>query len=165
MNFVVDCMLGKLAKWLKILGFDTAYDSAADDDQILSLAQNDQRTILSRDTQLLRRARGLPSLHIDSESWPDQVRQVLAAFELWDKTAPFTRCLDCNLRLTPVSREKACNLVAPFILEMAAEFALCPSCGRIFWPGTHFKAMEERLAELLARDKGGEADRPGPTEH
>jgi uncharacterized protein with PIN domain len=159
MRFVVDCMLGKLAKWLKILGFDTVYDSAADDDQILLIAQKEKRAILSRDTGLLGRAKSLPSLSIESESWPDQVRQVLAAFDLWDKTDPYTRCLDCNVRLKPVSREKARNLVTAFVLERAKKFALCPSCGRIFWQGTHFKAMEARLSDLLRRGVSGKAGR------
>jgi uncharacterized protein with PIN domain len=161
MKFVVDCMLGKLAKWLKILGFDTVYDSAADDDQILLIAQKEDRAVLSRDTGLLGRAKGLSSLPIESESWPDQVRQVLAAFDLWDKTAPFTRCLDCNITLKPVGRDKARNLVSPFILERAKDFALCPSCGRVFWQGTHFQAMEARLSELLRRDDPGKAGRRG----
>jgi len=157
MKFVVDCMLGKLAKWLKILGFDTVYHSAADDDQILSLAQKENRAILSRDTQLLARAGELSGRYIESEFWPDQVRQVLAAFDLWDKTAPYTRCLDCNTPLKPLSREKARNLVSPFVLERAKEFSLCPSCDRVFWQGTHFEAMEARLSELLRREGPGKA--------
>jgi uncharacterized protein with PIN domain len=161
MKFVVDCMLGKLAKWLKILGFDTAYDPAADDDTLLLAARNEGRTLLSRDTGLLARAKNLTRLHIDSESWPDQIRQVLAAFDLWGKTAPYTRCLDCNVKLKALSRDKARNLVTPFILERAKEFALCPSCGRVFWQGTHFQAMEARLAELLQGEEAGKAGRHG----
>jgi uncharacterized protein with PIN domain len=161
MKFIVDCMLGKLAKWLKILGFDTAYDPAADDDRLLLVARKEERTLLSRDTGLLARAKGLASLHIESESWPDQVRQVLAAFDLRDKTAPYTRCLGCNVKLKPLSRDKARNLVSPFILERAKELALCPSCGRVFWQGTHFEAMEARLADLLQGAETGKASHRG----
>ena len=151
MKFVVDCMLGKLAKWLKILGFDTLYDSTADDDQLLAEARRDNRALLSRDTALLARAGNLPKLAVRSQSWPDQVEQVLDAFNIWAETAPYTRCLDCNVKLKPMSRDAARNLVAPYVLERTEEFALCPSCGRVFWPGTHYQAMEARLEKLLRR--------------
>ncbi|MBM3297166.1 MAG: hypothetical protein FJY83_06150, partial [Candidatus Aminicenantes bacterium] len=145
----VDCMLGKLAKWLRILGFDTLYDPAAGDDRILNAARREGRILLTRDTALLARAGTLPKLAVASESWPEQVRQVLDAFDLRGAASPHSLCLDCNVRLKPLERAAAANLVPSFVLERAGEFALCPVCGRVFWPGTHFEAMEARLAELL----------------
>jgi len=156
MKFVVDCMLGKLAKWLKILGFDAAYDPAAEDDRLLAEARRENRTLLSRDTDLLARAGTLPKLAVESESWPKQIRQVLDAFDLWNEAAPYTRCLECNVRLKPLNREAAANLVPPFVLERVREYALCPVCGRVYWPGTHFEAMEEQIAKLLSRKKRGD---------
>ncbi len=151
MTFVVDCMLGKLSKWLRILGFDTLYDSSADDDRLLAEARRDGRVLLSRDTGLLARAGKLPKLAVKSESWPEQVEQVLDAFDLWSAMAPYTRCLDCNVRLRSLSREAARNLVPAHVADGAEEFALCPSCGRVFWPGTHYRAMEEKLSRLRGR--------------
>lgn len=153
MKFVVDCMLGKLAKWLKILGFDANYDPAAEDDRLLAEARRENRTLLSRDAGLLARAGALPKLAVESESWPEQIRQVLEAFDLWNEAAPCTRCLECNVRLKPLDRAAAANLVPPFILERVGEFALCPACGRVYWPGTHFEAMEEQIAKLLSKEK------------
>jgi len=92
MTFLVDCMLGKLAKWLKILGFDVLYFPKADDDDLLALARRDGRTLLSRDHALLARAKGLTALLIKSETWKSQVRQVLDRFDLYPEARPYSRC-------------------------------------------------------------------------
>ncbi len=149
MTFLVDCMLGKLAKWLKILGFDTVYFSRAEDDELLALARKEGRVLLTRDHALLQRAKGVKSLLIEAENWPDQVRQVLAHFKLAGAVRAYTRCLECNVPLKPLSRAEAANLVVPFVLESSDSFALCPCCGRVYWPGTHFEAMREQIESLL----------------
>lgn len=149
MKFVVDCMLGKLAKWLRILGFDAAFDPAADDDRLLAEARKEGRALLTRDDGLLARAGGIAKLAVESGSWPAQVRQVLDAFDLRKEAAPYTRCPECNAGLKLLNRADAANFVPPFVLGRADSFALCPACGRVFWPGTHFRDMEARLAELL----------------
>ena len=149
MTFLVDCMLGKLAKWLKILGFDTLYFSRAEDDDLLALARGEGRVLLSRDHALLGRAKGITALFIETESWPGQVRQVLARFDLAGAVRPYSRCLECNVPLKTLTRAEAANLVVPFVLERAETFALCPSCGRVYWPGTHYEAMREQIEALL----------------
>jgi uncharacterized protein len=151
MDFVVDCMLGKLAKWLKVLGFDVLYFSRAEDDDLLAMARKDGRTLLSRDHALLGRARGLPKLLIESERWPDQVRQVLDHFELHDDVRPYSRCLTCNAVLKPLPKPQAANLVPASVLEHADSFALCPSCGRVYWPGTHFDDMAAKLDKIVKK--------------
>jgi uncharacterized protein with PIN domain len=154
MKFVVDCMLGKLAKWLKILGFDVVYDCRAEDGELLGLARKQRRLLLTRDHQLLERAGDVRSLFIESEKWPEQVEQVLGALNLKHQAKPYSRCLECNVELKRLPKSKAKNLVAPFILEHAACFALCPACGRVFWQGTHFEQMERRLGRLLGKNPG-----------
>jgi len=149
MTFIVDCMLGKLAKWLKILGFDVLFFPVAEDDELLAVARRDGRALLTRDRALLGRAKGLTKLLIESETWEDQVRQVLDRFELRERVRPYTRCLECNKALNPLPKSEAANLVTPFVLEHAESFAACPSCGRVYWPGTHFSDMETKLAEIL----------------
>jgi len=151
MDFVVDCMLGKLAKWLKILGFDVLYYSRAEDDDLLAAARKDGRTLLSRDRALLGRARRLAKLLVESERWPDQVRQVLDHFGLYDDVRPYSRCLTCNTVLKPLPKSQAANLVPASVLERADSFALCPSCGRVYWPGTHFDDMAAKVGEIVKR--------------
>jgi uncharacterized protein with PIN domain len=151
MTFVVDCMLGKAAKWLKILGFDVVFFSKAEDDHLLGIARREGRTLLTRDHALAARTRGIACLLVDSEVWEEQVRQVLIYFDIFGAARPFSRCVECNAPLKPLSRDNAANLVAPFVLEHENNFSQCPACGRVFWQGTHYEGMEAKIAALLRR--------------
>ena len=149
MKFVVDVMLGKLAKWLRIMGFDAAYGNRAADHELLQTARRERRVLLTRDRRLFQSAKNVRGLLIESEDWRRQLAQVLDAFGLRDKARPMTRCLACNLRLKRLSRKNARNLVAPFVFERASAFSICPRCGRVYWPGTHFGDMDKRLSKIL----------------
>ena len=149
MTFVVDCMLGKLAKWLKILGFDALFFNKIEDDDLLSRARKEKRILLTRDTGLIEKAKDVETLFLESEEWRDQVKQVLDKFSLWERVNPHTRCIDCNVKLKDLPKKNAKNLVTPFVYKHADSFALCPGCGRVFWRGTHFKDMEFKIEELL----------------
>lgn len=152
MKLVADCMLGRLAKWLKILGFDVLYFSKADDRDLVDLARREGRVLLTRDTGLIERTARRPNrLFVRSDDWEDQVVQVLDELGLWDEVRPNSRCLECNLPLKPLGKERARNLVTPYVLEHASSFAICPACGRVFWQGTHYGDMERKIATLLAR--------------
>jgi hypothetical protein len=153
MKFVVDCMLGKLAKWLKILGFDVVYFSKAEDSELLQLARREQRTLLSRDHRLLEEAKDVRNILIEGEDWPAQVGQVLRVFDLWPQIRPYSRCLPCNAELKPLAKKRAKNLVAPFVYDQATSFAVCPTCGRVFWQGTHFDDMESKIGKILEQNK------------
>lgn len=149
MRFVVDCMLGKLAKWLKILGFDVVYFNRAEDEALLSLARREDRWLLTRDHRLQDRARDIPVLLITSEKWKEQLVQVIEELNLRRFVDPYSRCIDCNVRLKALSKRRVKNLVAPFIYERAASFAICPACGRVYWQGTHFEDMEKKIGVIL----------------
>ena len=152
MTFVADCMLGRLAKWLKILGFDVLYFSTAEDRDLVAIARRESRILLTRDTGLIEKTAKRPNrLFIRSDDWEDQIVQVLDEFELWGEVRPNTRCIACNLPLKPLSRERAKNLVTPFVGEHAASFAVCPGCYRVFWQGTHYGDMERKIEKLLGR--------------
>ncbi len=153
MRFIVDCMLGKLAKWLKILGFDALYFSKIEDSDLLVLAQKEGRVLLSRDNGLIGKSRNIKTLFIESEDWNTQVEQVLNEFELWEDVSPYSRCIECNVELRDLPKKKARNLVTPFVFEQAESFALCPECGRVFWKGTHHKDMEFKIEEILKKKK------------
>jgi len=152
MTFVADCMLGRLAKWLRILGFDVLYFSKAEDPALVEIARRDGRVLLTRDTGLIERTAKRPDrLFVRSDDWEDQVVQVLDEYGLWDEVRPNTRCIACNIPLKPLSREQARNLVTPYVGERASSFAVCPGCDRVFWQGTHYGEMEKRIAKLMAR--------------
>ncbi len=152
MTFVADCMLGRLAKWLRILGFDVLYFSKAEDSALVEIARRDERILLTRDTGLIERTAKRPDrLFVRSDVWEDQVVQVLDEFGLWDEVRPNTRCIPCNVPLKPLSREQARNLVTPYVGGRASSFAVCPGCDRVFWQGTHYGEMEKKIERLKAR--------------
>ena len=153
MKFVVDCMLGKLAKWLKILGFDAIFFNKIEDDALLEIARGEGRILLTRDTGLIERIENDKSLFIKRENWRTQVEQVLDQFDLWKDVKPNSRCIECNVRVKDLPKEKAKNLVTPFVYENADTFALCPDCGRVFWRGTHLKDMETKIDFILNKQK------------
>ncbi len=145
-RFVADTMLGRLAKWLRILGYDTRYDPALDDDALLRIAQAEDRILLTRDHALARRG-GPYAFLVDHEDLIHQLRAIRERFG--DPTdAPFSRCPVCNARLTVVSREAVALHVPAFIWQQHERFHRCPECGRIYWPGTHFERMRSVLQAL-----------------
>ena len=153
MKFVADCMLGKLAKWLKILGFDTAYFSKIEDENLLVFALNESRVLLTRDNGLIEKSKNVPALFINSEKWSEQIQQVLKEFNLKGKAKPNSRCIECNTVLRILPKKRAKNMVTPFIYKNANVFSLCPDCGRVFWKGTHQDDMEEKITKILDSQK------------
>jgi len=157
-RFVADTMLGRLAKWLRILGYDTRYDPALDDDALLRLAQAEGRILLTRDHALARRG-GPHAFLVDHEDLLQQLRTIRERFgEPAD--APFSRCPVCNARLVMVPREAVTPHVPAFVWRQHERFHRCPECGRIYWPGTHFERMRSVLQALEIRDLGFD-DGPG----
>ena len=141
MRFAVDCMLGKLAKWLKILGFDTVFFSKIEDAELIGLAKQEDRVLLTRDTGIAGHSTACSTFLIESEYWPEQIDQVLNTLNLWPDVKTFSRCLECNCPLNELPKERARNLVTPYILENAEAFALCPECSKVYWKGTHHQDM------------------------
>lgn len=144
MKFIVDGMLGRLAKWLRILGYDTAYSPYLDDDQLVRLARAEGRLLLTRDRGLARR-RGLQCLLIESDHLEEQLGQVLAEPALAGEH-PFSRCPVCNTPLQKVDKTELEGRVPPHIFRTHKDFSLCPNCDKIYWPGTHWARMQEKLA-------------------
>jgi uncharacterized protein with PIN domain len=147
MRFVADAMLGTLAKWLRILGYDTEYDPDRDDHQLVRLAREENRMLLTRDRELARR-RGVRVLLISSEHLEAQVYQVLAELNL-EPDRSFSRCPVCNELLAEIDGETARTRVPTYVARTQEQFRSCPACGRIYWRGTHWQQMDERLAQML----------------
>lgn len=151
MKFAVDAMLGTLAKWLRILGFDACYDQTLSDHQLVRLARAEARVLLTRDRQLARR-RGLHVLLIRSDDLESQIRQVLTDLGL-ELTRPGSRCPVCNGQLEPMDHEVARSQVPDFVAKTHRAFTHCPACRRIYWRGTHWQRMEGRLDRLQEQAK------------
>jgi len=145
-RFRADSMLGTLAKWLRILGYDTTYYSSIDDNQLVRLSRAEGRILLTRDTGLSKR-KGLCCLFIRSEILEEQLAQVLESFHL-RMDNPFSRCPVCNTALEDVPKYEAWGQVPPFVFQTQERFRLCPECDRFYWRGTHWQKMVERVERL-----------------
>mgnify|MGYP005639465611 CR=1 FL=1 len=150
LKFLSDRMLGKLAKYLLMLGFDTLYFTKNDPFQLIDLAVKQNRIILSRDTKL-KRFLNLPEHLFITEDLPEkQFRQVVESFKLrLDQKKLFTRCLCCNQRLLKKTPEEVKHLVPQYILTIHREFSICPQCKRVYWRGSHQKGMEEIIKKVF----------------
>ena len=151
MTFIVDKTLGKLVKWLRILGYDTIYWLGADLEGMLRRAREEARTLITKNTKLYHGAGALPILLIQENNPFRQLKEVVRHFQLpvgTDKL--FSRCLACNALLEAIAPEEAKGAVPDYIYHSHREFSRCPSCRKIYWAGTHYgqmTAMVERLQE------------------
>jgi len=140
-------MLGRLAKWLRVLGYDTVFSPSLDDPELACIARAEQRVLLTRDTALARR-KGLRAVLIRSDQPREQLLQVVTELDKPLAGATLSRCLRCNSALLDVSREVVAGLVPPYVLATQTAFRRCPRCGRVYWRGTHWQRMQERIREL-----------------
>jgi uncharacterized protein with PIN domain len=150
-SFACDAHLGKLARLLRLLGFDTVHNSGITDEELVSLSQSG-RILLTRDRQLLKHGGVTHGYWVRAIEPLAQAREVVRRFDLRDRISPFTRCLSCNGLLDPLSREEALPLVPPKVREWCTEFLRCRSCGRIFWPGTHYPKLQDWISRILGEE-------------
>ena len=149
LKLLADCMLGRLAKWLRLLGYDTAYENNATDHELARRARAEKRVLLTRDRELARR-RGLETLLITSEDLEEQVEEIREA--LGPPPDPsLTRCSVCNGLLEEVSRADIADEVAPYIRRTHRDFFRCTGCDRVYWRGSHVEGMEEELERFAPR--------------
>ena len=145
-----DAMLGGLARWLRLLDLDVAYDPSLDDPELVEFALSEDRVILTRDRRLTERRRARKHLLIRSAVVDEQVRQVLRELNVTpDLDRLLRRCTVCNTPLQPLAAEEARARVPPWVARTQTEFRECPGCGRIYWRGTHVARMQKRLEEML----------------
>jgi uncharacterized protein with PIN domain len=149
MKFLADAMLGRLAKWLRVLGHDTAYFPQLEDDQLIRLARAEGRTLLTRDRDLTRR-KGVRSLLIESDRFEEQLGQLLRDLNL-DCTNQTPRCPRCNAALLRVTKEDISARVPGYVLSRHSDFTRCPRCDKVYWKGTHWQRMRERIDAIRER--------------
>lgn len=152
-KFIVDCNVGKLVRWLRLMGYDARFFDGSDDSELVTIAQTEGRVILTRDTQIMKRrviTRGrLKAVLIKSDEPERQIRQVIETLELDCRFKPFSLCLECNQELVERGKEEVKELVPPYVFKTQDQFMQCPACQRIYWRGTHWRAMTRRLEGLV----------------
>ncbi len=151
-RFIVDNNVGKLAKWLRMMGYDAVFFKGDDDADMVSLALAEGRVVLTRDTEIVKRrvvtSGRLKVILFHSDEPQQQLAQVMAALDLNAHFQPFTLCLECNQPLEERSREQVKERVPPYVFRTQHQYMECPACHRIYWRGTHWRAMTAKLNEL-----------------
>ena len=155
-KFIVDNNVGKLAKWLRIMGYDALLFKEKDDGKMVKVALAQNRVILTKDTQIMRRrlvtSGRLKAILIEDDEPKAQLRQIADALDLDYQFRPFSICLECNQSLVERDKDEVRDLVPPYVFETQSLYMECPSCHRIYWRGTHWQAMSREL-EMFTTQK------------
>jgi uncharacterized protein with PIN domain len=148
-RFIADAHLGGLARLLRMAGFDTLYDNGYQDEEIVAIAGGDDRTVLTRDRELLKRREVERGCYLHTIRPEAQLRELFERLGLAALARPFTLCLHCNLPLRPVDKDDVAERLPESVREQQSEFTTCDACGRVFWKGSHHKRMLAMLAGAL----------------
>jgi uncharacterized protein len=161
-RFVADKALGRLARWLRILGCDVLYGANFSGAGLLAAARRERRVILTRDRRLTRGREVPPFLLIADDGFRAQLRQVVDAFSIDANAELFRRCVECNTELAIVPREAVAGRVPEFVFATQQNFRRCPRCGHLYWEATHVERVRRELAamELGARSEPLPAEAP-----
>ncbi len=142
-KFIADFHLGKLARYLRLCGFDTLYEKDYTDDEIVLISSLQKRIILTRDKRLLNNKKVTHGIRIRSGYPESQLKEVFDRLDLKNLAKPFSRCMECNSLLAEVPKEKITDRLPPRTKEFYDTFKLCPQCDHIYWEGSHFLRMKE----------------------
>ena len=150
MKFVTDGMLGKLTRWLRMLGHDVNYSNSLNDDQLMEVARTERRVLLTRDLQLYQKAmtRGLNAFLVEGNTEAEKLANLAKRFSLkLDFDVTVSRCPKCNTKIEPIAKEKVLDRVPKDTSSYYEEFWECPGCKQIYWQGAHWKRIDKTLEE------------------
>ena len=148
-KFIVDSNVGKLVRWLRMMGYDSLFFNGSDDSRMVADALAEGRVILTRDTRIMERrvvtSGRLKTVLLESDNPERQMRQIIDTMNLDCMFRPFTICLECNQFLLERSKQQVKDLVPPYVFQTQSQYMECPACHRVYWRGTHWQAMTEKL--------------------
>lgn len=153
LRFLLDCMLGSLAKWLRLMGYDATY-AQLEDDLLILKARNEKRVLLTRDAELARhsyRKLGVHTFLIKSTNLTEQLKEVTSEFNLKPKETSF--CPLCNVGLKPAKKKSIIGKIPPYVFKTQERFTQCPECHRLYWRGTHWQNFKSTLKDALNNSK------------
>ncbi len=148
-SFILDVHLGRLAKYLRLCGFDTLFSAFFEDREIIETARRENRIILTRDRLLLKAAGDTQGYLVKSQYHDEQLREVFDSFRLKNHVVLFSRCISCNTILEEVRKEEIADRLLADTRRYFSNFKRCPQCDRIYWEGSHYDNMKKSLAPLL----------------
>jgi uncharacterized protein with PIN domain len=156
-RFVADKTLGRLVRWLRIVGCDVLYGPNFSGKGLLSAGRREDRVVLTRDRRVTRRSDMPPFLLVESDRFREQLRQVIDAFAIDPGKALFRRCIECNADLVEATREEVTGRVPAFVLATQTRFRRCPRCRHLYWDATHVARVRDELSRMGFRFGATEA--------
>lgn len=156
-RFVLDVHLGRLARLLRMLGFDALWRDGATDDELVRIAAAEHRILLTRDRALAGNPRLARVRWLEPRKPAEQIAAVLAQFDLYGRIRPFTRCMVCNGAVAPVEKREVAHRLLPGTLRDHGEFFACGECGKLYWKGSHYRNMQVLIEKLMQVARTGEA--------
>lgn len=153
-RFVLDTHLGRLARYLRLLGFDTLYRNDYDDPELARISRDERRVLLTRDVGLLKRSAVTRGYFLRETDPRRQLHEIVARFDLSRALRPFRRCLRCNGLLAAAPKRELIGRVDPALLQRHRRFRRCRGCGQVYWPGSHHERMQQLLAPWQAAGAG-----------
>lgn len=154
-RFIADCHLGKLAKYLRLMGVDTLFFSHIEDDKLIHIANDENRIILTRDRHLSQR-KNAPVLFLEPTDTKTQLKTLIDNYRLKEHHAPFSRCIVCNTPLQVIDKEEIIDSLPEKVKKYFNYFEYCPTCDRIYWKGDHYRHMMDFLEKVLHNSTNGE---------
>jgi len=154
MRFVADSHLGALARLLRMAGYDTLYDNHYHDDEVEDLAASDDRIVLTRDRELLKRRAIVHGCYIHALDPPEQLRELFGRLDLGAGARPFSLCLHCNVPLREVDKASVLERLPESVRTLHDTFTTCDNCQRVYWTGSHYKRMAAFLEAVAQRKEG-----------
>lgn len=159
MKFLTDGMLGKLTRWLRLLGYDVKYSRSLNDEQLIEIAKRESRNLLTRDLKLYRQAtvQNINSFFVERTTEAKKLASLAKRFNLkLDFDVTVSRCPMCNAQIKPIAKEEIAGKVPETTASYYDEFWKCPNCEKIYWQGAHWKRINKTLEEakeVLGHDK------------
>lgn len=152
LTFVADTNLGKLARYLRLLGFDCLYQNDFDDNAIAEISHDQQRMLLTRDRSLLQRKIIIFGYFVRADIPKIQIHEVLKKFDLYPAIKPLTRCTRCNGHLTKIEKQQIDHRLQPLTKKYYDKFLTCQDCGQIYWQGSHHSRIQVLINEFIKTD-------------
>lgn len=150
---MLDTHLGRLATYLRLLGFDTIWEHNCPDERLATISARERRILLTRDRGLLKRSAVTHGYFVRNTDPRAQLTEVVRRFDLYRLIRPFSRCLCCNTPLKDVAKSEVWDRLPPKVRACCDEFRLCPGCKRVYWKGTHYERMAQLIAQVLNSNK------------
>jgi uncharacterized protein with PIN domain len=157
-KFVLDVHLGKLAGYLRMLGFDAIYSNTFTDQELVRLSSEQKRVLLTRDRGVLKHSAVTHGYWLRETNSRRQAVEVIRRFDLVRKIQPFARCMTCNHTLERSSKNDVCGRISERVFERCDRFQLCRACGRVYWEGTHFEKMSSWIKQLIAHEPNSQQE-------